>query len=203
MLRSQGEFASQTGTGNTVIRFGTRLEDTNFSDTYRRRIATQKANKAQTPMNRPKIIKKTRKVVRRPRVAVRPAKPSPKLRQHLRTDIAEVARMRAEAESAVEQARKSHERLRQAIDILPQGVVFLDADGRYVLWNKKYSESTAAARTCSSPARGCRTPFASASSAATIRKPSAAKKSGSPNGSRNSTSPASAMSSYWPTAAAS
>jgi diguanylate cyclase (GGDEF)-like protein/PAS domain S-box-containing protein len=140
MLRSQGEFALQTGTGNTVIRFGTRSEDTNFSDTYRRRIATQKANKAQTPMNRPKIIKKTRKVVRRPRVAVRPARPSPKLRQHLRTDIAEVARMRAEAESAVEQARKSHERLRQAIDILPQGVVFLDADGRYVLWNKKYSE---------------------------------------------------------------
>ncbi|WFU45351.1 EAL domain-containing protein [Bradyrhizobium sp. CB82] len=34
----------------------------------------------------------------------------------------------------------SHERLRQAIDILPQGIVFLDPEGRYVLWNKKYAE---------------------------------------------------------------
>ena len=48
--------------------------------------------------------------------------------------------MRVEAETAVAEARKSHERLRQAIDILPQGIVFLDADGRYILWNKKYSE---------------------------------------------------------------
>jgi PAS domain-containing protein len=48
--------------------------------------------------------------------------------------------MRAEAEAAVTEARKSHERLREAIDILPQGIVFLDADGRYILWNKKYSE---------------------------------------------------------------
>ena len=31
-------------------------------------------------------------------------------------------------------------RLREAIDILPQGIVFLDPDGRYILWNKKYSE---------------------------------------------------------------
>ena len=30
--------------------------------------------------------------------------------------------------------------LREAIDILPQGIVFLDADGRYILWNKKYAE---------------------------------------------------------------
>ncbi|WP_249780339.1 EAL domain-containing protein [Bradyrhizobium sp. dw_411] len=49
-------------------------------------------------------------------------------------------RMRAEAEAAVAEARKSHERLREAIDILPQGIVFLDADGRYILWNKKYAE---------------------------------------------------------------
>ncbi|MEI9926375.1 MAG: hypothetical protein WDN50_26165 [Bradyrhizobium sp.] len=48
-------------------------------------------------------------------------------------------RMRAEAEAAIAEARKSHERLREAIDILPQGIVFLDADGRYILWNKKYS----------------------------------------------------------------
>ena len=49
-------------------------------------------------------------------------------------------RKRAQAEAAIAEARKSHERLREAIDILPQGIVFLDADGRYILWNKKYSE---------------------------------------------------------------
>ena len=52
----------------------------------------------------------------------------------------ELLRRRAEAEAAIAEARKSHERLRQAIDILPQGIVFLDAEGRYVLWNKKYAE---------------------------------------------------------------
>jgi diguanylate cyclase (GGDEF)-like protein/PAS domain S-box-containing protein len=55
-------------------------------------------------------------------------------------DGGEIARMRAEAEAAIAEARKSHERLREAIDILPQGIVFLDAEGRYILWNKKYSE---------------------------------------------------------------
>src|SRR3984957_1917380 len=56
------------------------------------------------------------------------------------TEIGEIVRKRAEAEAAIAEARKSHERLREAIDILPQGIVFLDADGRYILWNKKYSE---------------------------------------------------------------
>src|SRR6201996_4439111 len=92
------------------------------------------------PMNRRKIIKNSRKAAKRARIAVRPAKPGPRLGAAGAADAAEVARMRAEAECAVADARKSHERLRQAIDILPQGVVFLDADGRYVLWNKKYSE---------------------------------------------------------------
>jgi diguanylate cyclase (GGDEF)-like protein/PAS domain S-box-containing protein len=47
---------------------------------------------------------------------------------------------RAEAEAAITEARKSHERLRQAVDLLPQGIVILDPEGRYVLWNKQYSE---------------------------------------------------------------
>ena len=51
-----------------------------------------------------------------------------------------VARTRAETEAAIAEARKSHERLREAIDILPQGIVFLDDEGRYILWNKKYAE---------------------------------------------------------------
>ena len=52
----------------------------------------------------------------------------------------EIVRKRAEIDAALAEARKSHERLREAIDILPQGVVFLDAEGRYILWNKKYFE---------------------------------------------------------------
>ncbi len=73
----------------------------------------------------------------------RPAKPGPKVSgsdRPMAAETGEIARMRAEAEAAVAEARKSHERLREAIDILPQGIVFLDADGRYILWNKKYSE---------------------------------------------------------------
>ncbi|UPK35332.1 EAL domain-containing protein [Bradyrhizobium sp. 186] len=54
--------------------------------------------------------------------------------------IDELVQSRAEADAAIAEARKAHERLRQAIDILPQGIVFLDAEGRYVLWNKSYAE---------------------------------------------------------------
>jgi PAS domain S-box-containing protein len=77
------------------------------------------------------------------RIPGRPAKPSPKLatsRRRVSAEIGEIVRKRAEAEAAIAEARKSHERLREAIDILPQGIVFLDADGRYILWNKKYAE---------------------------------------------------------------
>jgi diguanylate cyclase (GGDEF)-like protein/PAS domain S-box-containing protein len=73
----------------------------------------------------------------------RPAKPSPKLGKSSRrvsAEIGEIVRKRAEAEAAITEARKSHERLREAIDILPQGIVFLDSEGRYILWNKKYAE---------------------------------------------------------------
>ena len=52
----------------------------------------------------------------------------------------ELARQRAQVQAAIVDARKSHERLREAIDILPQGIVFLDSEGRYILWNKKYAE---------------------------------------------------------------
>lgn len=31
-------------------------------------------------------------------------------------------------------------RLREAIELLPQGIVFLDKDDRYVLWNRRYAE---------------------------------------------------------------
>jgi diguanylate cyclase (GGDEF)-like protein/PAS domain S-box-containing protein len=74
----------------------------------------------------------------------RPAKPVPKpsAKRERRPSAAagEIARKRAEVDAALAEARKSHERLCEAIDILPQGVVFLDAEGRYILWNKKYAE---------------------------------------------------------------
>ena len=60
--------------------------------------------------------------------------------QNAAVETDELTRSRAEAEAAIADARKSHERLRQAIDILPQGIVFLDSEGRYVLWNRKYAE---------------------------------------------------------------
>ena len=92
---------------------------------------------------------KIRRVKRKPgraavaRVPGRPLQPAPKLaaaRKRPRDETGELARKRAEAEAAIAEARKSHARLREAIDILPQGIVFLDAEGRYILWNKKYAE---------------------------------------------------------------
>jgi diguanylate cyclase (GGDEF)-like protein/PAS domain S-box-containing protein len=44
------------------------------------------------------------------------------------------------ARTAVENARTANARLREAIEILPQGIVFLDSEGRYVLWNEQYAK---------------------------------------------------------------
>ncbi|WP_236554549.1 bifunctional diguanylate cyclase/phosphodiesterase [Novosphingobium sp. 9U] len=37
-------------------------------------------------------------------------------------------------------AHLAEQRLREAIDLLPEGVVFLDAEGRYILWNQQYAK---------------------------------------------------------------
>src|SRR5262245_16169425 len=42
-------------------------------------------------------------------------------------------------EIAADEARQANARLRDAIDILPNGLVFLDAEGRYILWNQQYA----------------------------------------------------------------
>lgn len=42
--------------------------------------------------------------------------------------------------AAEAEARAADDRLRAALDLLPEGIVFLDADGRYILWNKRYAE---------------------------------------------------------------
>lgn len=44
------------------------------------------------------------------------------------------------ARQAHERAALAESRLRAAIDALPEGVVFLDPEGRYILWNKRYAE---------------------------------------------------------------
>ena len=69
-----------------------------------------------------------------------PSRKPPAKRRVSRVETDELLQSRAEAEAAIAEAHKSHERLRQAIELLPQGIVFLDPEGRYVLWNKKYAE---------------------------------------------------------------
>jgi CheY-like chemotaxis protein len=49
------------------------------------------------------------------------------------TGAAALAEARAQAELA-------EARLRDAIEAIPEGVVFLDAEGRYILWNRRYAE---------------------------------------------------------------
>jgi diguanylate cyclase (GGDEF)-like protein/PAS domain S-box-containing protein len=39
-----------------------------------------------------------------------------------------------------ERAATAERMLRDAIDVLPEGVVFLDKEGRYILWNQQYAE---------------------------------------------------------------
>jgi diguanylate cyclase (GGDEF)-like protein/PAS domain S-box-containing protein len=70
----------------------------------------------------------------------RPRKPRFARASHRPARHDELVQSRAEAEAAIIEARKSHERLRQAVELLPQGIVILDPEGRYVLWNKQYSE---------------------------------------------------------------
>src|SRR5256885_8909591 len=82
------------------------------------------------PRNRP-IKQKKRRPVPIARVFGRPAKSRAKSRagfsakaRHAIPRAVEIERTRTGVETAIENARKSHERLREAIDILPQGIVF-------------------------------------------------------------------------------
>ena len=43
-------------------------------------------------------------------------------------------------ERAEGDARRAEQRLREAIDVLPEGIVFLYRELRYILWNKRYAE---------------------------------------------------------------
>ena len=53
------------------------------------------------------------------------------------------------------EAKLARDRLRDAIEAIPEGVVFLDAEGRYILWNRRYAEIYhRSARPSSARARG-------------------------------------------------
>jgi PAS domain-containing protein len=134
-------------------------------------------------VGRGKLSLGSRKTKRRKRSALTWAAGSsrkpPAKRRVSRVETNELLQSRAEAEAAIAEAHKSHERLRQAIEILPQGIVFLDPEGRYVLWNKKYARSTASPPICSRRARALRIRCASALRAAIILKPPATRKNGS------------------------
>src|SRR6202035_2919984 len=118
---------------------GQPAKDTIFSDTCRRTAHAECEWGEAMPTIRPKTNKRPKQAAMTRRSVKRGAKLSSP-RSRAAAEIGEIVRMRAEAEAAIAEARKSHERLRQAIEILPQGIVFLDAEGRYILWNKKYSE---------------------------------------------------------------
>lgn len=90
----------------------------------------------------PRISAKAKTRAKRPvsgRGAVRKT-PRKSARKKPRRTQSDLSRARAEAEAAVAEAQRAHTRLREAIDLLPEGVVFIDAEGRYILWNKKYAE---------------------------------------------------------------
>src|SRR5882724_9716484 len=113
--------------------------DTIFSDTYRRTLHAEGGWGVAMPKIRTRTIKRPKQAAM-VRSFGRPAKPGSKPPGKRRPVSSKMPSTRAEVEAAIADARKSHERLREAIDILPQGIVFLDADGRYILCNRKYAE---------------------------------------------------------------
>ena len=60
-------------------------------------------------------------------------------------------------------------------------MVFLDAEGRYILWNQRYAEIYHRSADLFAPGRRLADTLPSASPAATIPMPSAARTPGSPN----------------------
>ncbi|MBV9704319.1 MAG: PAS-domain containing protein, partial [Methylobacteriaceae bacterium] len=53
---------------------------------------------------------------------------------------ADAQKARAQAERAAQEARAAHERLREAFDLVPEALALFDAQGRHVLWNRRYAE---------------------------------------------------------------
>ena len=51
-----------------------------------------------------------------------------------------IGRSRQAVDRAELKAQQAEARLRAAVEALPEGVVFLDHEGRYILWNQRYAE---------------------------------------------------------------
>jgi len=57
-----------------------------------------------------------------------------------RRNETELAAAQVEAERAEQHAHAAHARLLDAIEIIPEGFALFDAEGRYILWNRRYAE---------------------------------------------------------------
>src|SRR5258707_297390 len=53
---------------------------------------------------------------------------------------------RGELAAAQAEAKLARDRLTDAIEAISEGVVFLDAEGRYVLWNRRYARRSTGCR---------------------------------------------------------
>lgn len=58
----------------------------------------------------------------------------------LQRDISASLSAQLHIDKATRAASVAEARLRAAIEVLPEGVVFLDPEGRYILWNQRYAE---------------------------------------------------------------
>ena len=61
-------------------------------------------------------------------------------RLELRRMTTVLAESKVKEQTAFKLAEAAHMRLREAIDVLPEGIVFMDAEDRYILWNRRYAE---------------------------------------------------------------
>jgi diguanylate cyclase (GGDEF)-like protein/PAS domain S-box-containing protein len=51
-----------------------------------------------------------------------------------------LAAARSQAERAEREARAAHQRLREALECVPEAIALFDAEDRYVLWNRRYEQ---------------------------------------------------------------
>lgn len=61
-------------------------------------------------------------------------------RLELRRHQIQLTEEQAKSNAAEREARFTHERLRDAIEMLPEAIVFMDSEDRYILWNRAYTE---------------------------------------------------------------
>lgn len=62
------------------------------------------------------------------------------LQRDISASLSEQLHVNSAVRKAGQEAQQAQDRLRAAIEVLPEGVVFLDSEGRYILWNARYAE---------------------------------------------------------------